>query len=82
MTLFALIDWPAKLIGNSIVPIYSIAGIAGSIGAGYFLSQWLSHKIGRPASIVSGVLVGIYVATVIYRSQHWAAFALLSSMRD
>ena len=82
MTLFLLIDWPARLIGNSIVPIYSIAGVAGSIAAGYFLSQWLSYKIGRPTGIVLGVLVGVYVATVIYRSQHWAAFALLSSMKD
>ncbi|MHA7969016.1 hypothetical protein [Rhizobium sp. CAU 1783] len=78
----AIIDWPARQIGSLIPLAYIVASMTASIGTGAMIARRVPPKELPQFGAAIGIAVGVYIAAVLWRSQHWAAIALLSSMKD
>ena len=77
-----LIDAPARLIGSQMAPLIGVAFLFLSIFIGLKAGEWIAKRFGKAAGWAAGIFAWLYVSTVLYRSQHWAAFALLENARS
>lgn len=76
------IEWPARQIGNLALLVYLFASAVGSIGAGYLVGKVTPPREVPQVGIVVGIMVALYSGAILFRSQHYAAIALLDAMKD
>jgi len=83
--IFAVLDWPARLIGDLMgYALFVILPLA-AIPVGIFFFRVISESGDGYArnffASAAGWLAGLTTATILYRSTHWMAFALLERGR-
>lgn len=71
------VDAPARVLGESFGPVLGVIFFGLSIAAGVYSGKWIDQRAGRVVGIAGGLVIGIYVMLVLYRTQHWAAFSML-----
>lgn len=77
-----LVDTPARLLGKMIGPLVGMTFLVASIAAGMGVGRWVFMRYGKIPGWIVGLIVWVYVAMVLFRTQHWAAFALLQAGDD
>lgn len=77
--LFWIVDGPARLISGLAMLAYIILAFSAALFLAFKAGEWITDRTHKTIGIAGGILVWLYVGGVLYRAQHWFAFALLNN---